>query len=39
MMNRREAAREAEWRAELERKARGDLERIAKRDEGKGRGL
>lgn len=39
MMNRQAAPREAGRRAELEPKARKDLERVAKMDEGNGRGI
>jgi hypothetical protein len=39
MMNRRAAAELAKRREELERKARADLERVLKMDEGNGRGL
>jgi hypothetical protein len=38
MTNRRAAARKARPRAELERKARADLERVLKMDEGNERG-
>jgi hypothetical protein len=39
MMNRLEAAREARRREELERKAREDVERVEKMDEGNWRGV
>ena len=39
LMNRRASAQRAERRAELERKARADVEWVARLDEGNGRGL
>ena len=39
MMNRCAAAQRGRRRAELERKAHEDLERVAKMDEGNGRGV